>query len=253
MEHGSYAQTNLQLLNQLRAAGWSPTDVVLVHNAYEWALPLFSAQFRPSGKPFLAHLVGTASILACHGARPEVVAAGMVHASYAQGDWGDGSGGARTTDRSTALHAALGSGVEDLVSRYTALRWNPESVARIRGQAADLAPADADVVLMRLANLLEDYLDLGMAYCDKGKKTTHDQVVLDDAVGLARGLGAPALADELRQAVDRNAEVDLPPHLRRRASSSATVAPRSHRLRPRLAARDRARAARRRLANVLGR
>lgn len=252
MPDGSYAQTNLQLLNQLRAVPWPLSEVVLVHNAYEWALPLFSAQFRPSGKPFLAHLVGTASVLADHGARAEVVAAGLLHASYAQGEWGDGHGGAPVRARREALQAALGTEVEDLVHRYTGLRWNATSVADLRRRATELTPPESDVVLMRLANLLEDYLDLGMAYCDKGQKTTHDDSVLDAAVAMAREMGVPALAEELARAVDDNHSTDLAPDLRRRAHSSDTVAPRSHQRRPALVALDTARAAKKRLRGVVG-
>lgn len=248
---GGYPQTNLQLLNRLRSAGWPTRDLVLLHNAYEWAMPLFSAQFRSSGKPFLAHLVGTAGILAGHGAGPAVVAAGLLHAGYAQGEWGDGSGRTPTAARRQRLHAAMGAEVEDLVHRYTLLTWSPATVADIRVRAAWLTPPESEIVFIRLANLLEDYLDLGMAYSDKGKKPTHDDPVLADAVVIARALGHAILADELERAVDDNHGADLPPHLRRRALSSGTLAPRSHRLRPSLAARSAASRARKGVGRFL--
>ena len=59
-----YAQTNIQLFNQLRRDGYSKTDLDLVRDAYELAMVLFSGRFQPSGKSFIAHVVGTASILA---------------------------------------------------------------------------------------------------------------------------------------------------------------------------------------------
>jgi (p)ppGpp synthase/HD superfamily hydrolase len=61
-----YAQTNLQLYRQLRDR--TDADVALVAAAYELALSLFPRSFRATGKPFLCHLVGTASILDSHGA-----------------------------------------------------------------------------------------------------------------------------------------------------------------------------------------
>lgn len=252
MDGAPHAQTNLQLLNGLRSAGHPARDVTLIRNAYEFALPLFSAQFRPSGKPFLAHLVGTASILARHGAGIDVVAAGLLHASYAQGDWGDGQGRSGTPERRAHLSALMGASVEDLVFRYTELRWKPDTIAAYRDRSGALVRPESDVVLMRLANLLEDYLDLGMAYCDKGTKTTHDDVVLTGAIALAVGLGHRLLADELEQAVKANYDADLPPVLRRRAHSSDTVTPRSLRLRSRLIALESARSAKKRLSQLRG-
>src|SRR5262245_13883641 len=114
-----YAQTNLQLYTQLRRAAYTDTDLGLVRAGYDLAMNLFSASFRGSGKPLLSHLVGTASILASIGRSPAVVTAGLLHAAYALGDFGDGRFG--TTDAKRArVRMAVGSEVEDLVARYTA-------------------------------------------------------------------------------------------------------------------------------------
>jgi hypothetical protein len=59
-----FAQTNLQLFHQLRNAGYDEADLVCIHQAYQLACQVFTGFFRGSGKPFIAHLVGTASILA---------------------------------------------------------------------------------------------------------------------------------------------------------------------------------------------
>ena len=60
----SYARTNIQLFNQLRQEGYSNTDLRSVRDAYELAMVLFTGRFQPSGRPFVTHVVGTASILA---------------------------------------------------------------------------------------------------------------------------------------------------------------------------------------------
>ena len=84
------AQTNLQLYNQLRARGWSPAELGLLHRAYELTVSLYSGYFQNDGKPFVAHTVGVASILG-HLERPaELVAAGLLHNVYTNGDFGDG-------------------------------------------------------------------------------------------------------------------------------------------------------------------
>jgi len=95
----SYAQTNIQLFKQLRREGYSNTDLSLVRDAYELAMVLYSCRFLPSGRPFIAHVVRTASILAALHLSAQVVAAGLLHNAYGTGDFGDGSGGISTAKR----------------------------------------------------------------------------------------------------------------------------------------------------------
>ena len=60
----AYAQTNIQLYNQLAELGYTAEDVRRVHRGYGLAMQLFTGSYRGSGRPFLSHLVGTASVLA---------------------------------------------------------------------------------------------------------------------------------------------------------------------------------------------
>src|SRR5207247_3257336 len=85
-----YAQTNLQLYNQLGGAGFSVADLGLVRVAYELATVLFAGRFQPSGKSFIAHVVGTASILASLRLPARVVAAGRLHHVFVNGVFGAG-------------------------------------------------------------------------------------------------------------------------------------------------------------------
>ena len=73
----AYAQTNVQLFNQLQSEGYSARDRELVRLAYEFAMGLFTGLFLPSGKTFIDHLVGTASILTSLHVPVEVVAASV--------------------------------------------------------------------------------------------------------------------------------------------------------------------------------
>ena len=76
------AQTNLQLYNQLIAAGWSDANLDRTQAAYALAADLFAGQIRSSGKTFLEHLVGTASAVAAVGGRPALVHAALLHATF---------------------------------------------------------------------------------------------------------------------------------------------------------------------------
>src|SRR4051794_35545495 len=111
------AQTNLQLYNQLVARGWSASQLARTRRAYELMTDLFAGQLRPSGKTFLAHLVGTASALATAGARADLLDAGLLHAAYTHGDFGDGRRDAAVPKRAI-VRAAIGATAEALVDEY---------------------------------------------------------------------------------------------------------------------------------------
>ena len=87
-----YAQTNVQLFNQLRSQGYSQNDRERVREAYEFAMRLFTGLFLPSGKTFIDHLVGTASILTSLRMPVEVVVAGLIHAAYLRRFWSQQNG-----------------------------------------------------------------------------------------------------------------------------------------------------------------
>lgn len=209
-----YAQTNLQLYTQLRRAGYSNDQLALVRGGYDLAMQLFSASFRGSGKPLLAHLVGTASILASIGQSAEIVAAGLLHAAYALGDFGDGRFG-MTDAKRARVRQAVGPKVEDLVARYTAFDWNKNTIPSIRQRVVALGPIERDVLVIRLANELEDHLDYGVLYCGNGeKRREYIRSPLNQSVDMARTLGLTELAAELDRAFRDTLATELPAALR---------------------------------------
>src|SRR5437867_665839 len=88
-----YAQTNIQLFNQLQREGYSNAELSLIRDAYELAMHLFTGFFIASGRTQIAHVVGAASILGSLHTPAEVVAAGLIHNVYETGDFGDGRRG----------------------------------------------------------------------------------------------------------------------------------------------------------------
>lgn len=201
-----YAQTNVALYRQLMAAAWSDADLGRAGAAHELALRLFAGRFRASGKPFLAHLVGTASIAQAHGGAPGVVLAGLLHAAYAQDGWGDGLAGAAAARRAVVAGAA-GAEAERLVAGYTRLRW----------PATEGEPA---LLFLRVANELEDHLDGAMHFAHKaGPDPSRAAMVL----GVARAGGHAALADELEAALADRPRV--PEGLVRRDAAAFNAAP----------------------------
>ena len=110
---------NLALYQQLHQLGYANESLARIRAAYEVAANLFAGRFRPCGRTFIAHLVGTGSILAELGAAEPVVAAGLLHAAYEQGDFGF----IRWRHRRGHVRNIVGAAVEDLVWRYDGLKW----------------------------------------------------------------------------------------------------------------------------------
>ena len=130
------------------------------------------------------------------------------------------------------VRAAAGPEVEALVLRYTQLPWTAEALRA----GPEL---DRRVLVMRLANELEDLVDLAGAY---SRKTSIGAA----AVALATALELPALAEALARAARDGETARLPADLVSDRRSSFTVAPAGWR--PRIELR-----VARRLARLLGR
>lgn len=217
----SYAQTNLQLFNQLRHLGYSNTELSCIFNAYQLVMRLFTGQFRASGKTFIAHLVGTASILGRIGAPGKVVAAGLLHAAYASGDFGDEKKGISDA-KQQQIRRAVGQEVEEYIARYTTLKWTEKSISAIHNQIDTLAPIDRDVLLIRLANELEEYLDLGILYCGEAKQEKYIKHDCHLMVDMADKLGFPTLAAELSEVLRETAGSEIPVELSNRSGQKSS-------------------------------
>jgi (p)ppGpp synthase/HD superfamily hydrolase len=228
----TYAQTNLQLFNQLCANGYSDADMARILQAYKVAMQLFTGQFRVCGKTFISHVVGTASILCSLRSSANAVAAGLLHAAYTNGDFGDGTKGIAPLKRER-LRREVGHDVEDYVSRYSALRWNKQTIPAIRDGFDALDPIDREVLLMRLANELEEYLDLGLIYGRDLKQHTDAPHDINVVVEIAEKLGCPTLASELVKVYRESFLVAHPLELRTLSvqSYSTLIPPRSYRRR----------------------
>lgn len=77
------AQTRTALREQAIARGYDADDVRKIEWACDYATRLCDGRYRADGRPFLNHVIGTASALAHYGFRHDVVAAGLLHAAYA--------------------------------------------------------------------------------------------------------------------------------------------------------------------------
>ncbi|GFE67659.1 DUF6817 domain-containing protein [Chroococcus sp. FPU101] len=208
-----YAQTNLQLYHQLRLEAYTDDDLKLIAQAYQLILDLFTGQFRSSGKTFIAHLVGTASILASFQVSIKVIAAGLLHAVYSQGDFGGLSKQGMNNAKRERVRKAVGQDVEEYIAYYTAFTWNANQIPKIYSRLEELDTIAKDVLLIRLANELEEYLDCGLLYCGAAKHQLYQEHDTHLLSKMAEYLGYPALGVEIAQVLQENVSTILPQEL----------------------------------------
>jgi hypothetical protein len=250
------AQTNVQLYNQLRDADLPQDDLVLVHRAYEFLTTLYAGHYQADGKPFVAHGVGVASILALLEQPAEILAVGMLHNIYGNADFGDGRSGGATPFRRRLVREAMGRRIEDLIVRFGDRRIQPNTIEDVRRTLPELDGIERRLLLVDLVDHLEKYVDLGVLYFGE-----NDWVLGADAriggqlIEIADELGEPRLSEMLSTAFTRAAAApDVPAALR--ASDGRRylklVLPRSSKRRLRLRLQARAKQVRRRLPRLAG-
>lgn len=230
-----YAQTNIQLYRQLAELGYPSTDVSRVHRGHGLAMKLFTGLYRGSGRPFLSHLVGTASVLASIRAPIEVVTAGLLHSAYSHGEFGNYWRGPDQAKRAQVV-AAVGEEVEALVFEYTRLPWTAETIGALADTAA--SSEDGQVLLMRLANEVDDHQDLGLLYVSEvERRREFIRTALHRCPEMAERLGYPALALELAHVLDETLNAEVPSALQGPQDDSFLLAPASHTWRPAVVSR----------------
>lgn len=236
----TYAQTNIQLFNQLQREGYGAADLGAVVSAYDLAIALTTGRFRASGKTFIAHLVGTASILGSLKAPGPLVVAGLLHAAYAAGDFGDGLSGVSEAKRER-VRSVIGEEAEEYIRRYESLLWTDQTIRSVSSGIESMGAVDRGVVLMRLANELEEFLDLGTHYCGERRRLgTSADNRCRIMVELAGRLGHPKLAEDLTRLIEESASATVAPELLvpHARNSSFLLAPQSYqRLKDSLASR----------------
>ncbi|NJN87056.1 MAG: hypothetical protein HC881_13130 [Leptolyngbyaceae cyanobacterium SL_7_1] len=88
---------------------------------------------------------------------------------------------------------------------------------------------------MRLANELEDHLDLGVLYCNNyQQRLNYLSNSRDGMIALAEDLGYPTLAAHLAQVLDACLSAQIIPELRANRDISYLIPPLSHQRRWRL-------------------
>ncbi|MEN8106981.1 MAG: DUF6817 domain-containing protein [Pseudomonadota bacterium] len=209
-----YAQTNIQLFNQLQRDGYRAGQLRLIADAYFLATRLFAARVEASGKCFMAHVIGTASILSASVAPAELVAAGLVHNVYCNGDFGDYRKKVTEAKR-RRIRDTIGEGAEQYVYRFAMQRWNAAGLRKTHEQLSGMQELDRRVVLLYLADQLEKHLGLEILYFrDYEQRCRHYREFGPLLVDMARQLGYSSLSHQLQEALQATLGSTIPAELR---------------------------------------
>jgi len=192
----TYAQTNIQLFKQLHGDGYSATELALICDAYRLAIRLYSGYFLSSGRTEIAHVVGTASILGVLKAPAPVVAAGLIHNVYDNGDFGRYRYGVTAAKRKMIVHA-VGKEVESYVQRFHVLKTKQPSLSTLIGDIEKVDSIERGALLIDLSEHLEHHLNDGGLRSYTKYMGRNGYMMAD----VAQRLEFPHLADAIRDAI----------------------------------------------------
>lgn len=160
------AQTNIALYEQMKEYGYGMDDIILMKRAYDFAASARSVSLRGSGKPFICHLVGTASLVVQHRQPIEYCVASLLHAMYLKGS--DFGVGMNTRGRRFVVRREFGEDIEKLVHDCHKLKWKYSEQQISDLMSGHYSPASEKIILIKLCNEAEDFLDNAVLYTGAG-------------------------------------------------------------------------------------
>lgn len=193
----TFAQTYPQLIAQAVQCGYSEPDLATLATAARLAEGLYDGLYRKTGTPFLCHGTRTASIVMTEDSSVDIVAAALLHAAYFLHCFkGSNRRRPRKSDRALICRE-LGSSIDELIHEYKALPWtHPRDIENYQSKTEAFTPRMQQLILLSLANELDDHLDAGESFT--GKDTDIPWACVD----LAKHMGYAELAAELAAAFD---------------------------------------------------
>jgi (p)ppGpp synthase/HD superfamily hydrolase len=231
------AQTHLQLFRQMRSNGYSAAELAMVAAAYQTMTKLFANRFRPCGRPFVSHLVGTGAVLVWLKAPAPLIVAALSHAAYQEGDFANSLEG-MTRRKRKQLKAAIGTEAEQLVAAYTVSSRNLTGILASYARFPQMSPGERDILLIQLANELDDYRDLASNHAANAEERI--EVIRQcgpHQAEMAEWLGRPDLAQALRETYAESIAASVPKPLSSKFAYGYEIVPESCQVRLNIRAR----------------
>jgi hypothetical protein len=189
----NWPQTIVEIVPEAHAIGWSSEEVEQLWATHALMMRLFSGRYRGSGRPFINHLVGTASLALRHSGGVTEVLAAYGHAAYAQGEFGRARSGPSEANR-RELRAAVGNAAEAIIADYTGFDWHGIAMRRNVGEVVALSGHEKQLLFLYIVNELDDSFDCGV-YDAEWREGCIKR--LSAGAEFATALGYQGLADHL--------------------------------------------------------
>ena len=212
--------TRSELLDLAQARGYPERELLRLAEAYGLAHLLMDGGYRPCGRPFINHLVGTAGVLLRFGFRTDVVIAGLLHAAYSHGPTHP-AGPQASADAIALWLGGKGSPLERRVRRYSLRESAVAAPARNGKGLADMMLHEAEVLAVVAANDIDMHFSGEFRYT--GRKDSVSDDVLRSVAHACALIGAPGLSATLVHA--RATRDDAPPRLRTEVGGSYRIRP----------------------------
>lgn len=206
-----FATTYPQLMNQAIDQQFSPHDLEQLAKAHHFAVKLSEGIYRAQGVPLLIHLTRSSSIIMYENNKIQLIIATLLHAAYIVSFF---KGSCRQRPRQShrkLLQREFGHEVEALIWKYTQVKWyNSETLDEHINQLDSYSIEMQQVLLMRLSNELEDYLDNAMGYTNAERKQCRMDTYGTRCIELAKRLHAEQLANNLSHIFNAYKNIALP-------------------------------------------
>jgi GT2 family glycosyltransferase len=200
MRREDLGQTRSDLLDLARERGYRDRDLAIIADAYHLAHVLTAGGYRPCGRPFVNHLVGTASVLVRYDFNVETVAAGLMHAAYTHSH--PHPEGPRAAVRAlAAMLGGEGSPIERVVREYTRREsaWAALPAADPDTESVSNLPVlEAEILAIAAANEIDMHLSGEVRY--SGRSHALAPGIVRKIARVCDVLGANGLADTLERA-----------------------------------------------------
>jgi (p)ppGpp synthase/HD superfamily hydrolase len=210
------AQTYPQLINQLLARGETEANLQALKSAFDLAQAFSDGIYRAQGVPLINHLVRTASILVEEDQPMPVIIAGLLHAGCLLHKFDHSSRSQLIAKPLSVMFRQLGAEVTRLVAHYPDLHWyNPAALTTHIENVQRMDEGTRQLVIIQLANELEDNLDLAICYSAEQRQHLRLNSYYDECITLAKALELDFIARHLEIIKQLQLSANIPSFLQR--------------------------------------
>lgn len=197
-EQAFFAQNYPQLIAQGVRQKLSKEDLRLLRKGFDIALEISDGLYRAQGIPLLNHLIRTASIVLSQTSSINTVLLALLHASFVVSKFDDSCRSANHKLIQTEIEHEFGHQLANSLLAYEAMDWYQViDVQYYIANTESLEPLTKELLLVRLANELEDHMDYAMLFTPSERLARRSRAYGDACVVLARQLGYQTIAEQL--------------------------------------------------------